>query len=136
MTHTYSKKKKTLYRYYVCITAHQRGYRACETKSVPAPLLEEAVVENLHRFVQQPAMLSGVLRRLEEMRQEANETAITEPADVQNALLKFEPLWEQLTTWEKERFIRALITEVRYDGRTETVTVGFHSEGIKELCEK
>jgi len=136
MTHTYSKKKKTLYRYYVCITAHQRGYKSCETKSVPAPLLEDAVVENLRRFVQQPAMLSGVLRRLEEMRREANETVITEPADVQNAMLKFEPLWEQLTTWEKERFIRALISEVRYDGRTEMVTVGFHSEGIKELCEK
>jgi site-specific DNA recombinase len=136
MTHTHSRKKATLYRYYVCITAHQRGYSSCETKSVPAPLLEDAVVENLRRFVQQPAMLSGVLRRLEELRQEANETAITEPADVQNALVKFEPLWEQLTTWEKERFIRTLITEVRYDGRTETVTVGFHSEGIKELCEK
>ena len=136
MTHTYSRKKKTLYRYYVCITAHQRGYSACETKSVAAPLLEDAVVENLRRFVQQPAMLSGVLRRLEEMRREANETAITEPADVQKALLNFEPLWEQLTTWERERFIRALITEVRYDGRTETVTVGFRSEGIKELCEK
>jgi site-specific DNA recombinase len=136
MTHIYARKKKTLYRYYVCITADQRGYKSCETKSVPAPLLEDAVVENLRRFVQQPAMLSGVLRRLEEMRREANETVITEPADVQNALLKFEPLWEQLTTWEKERFIRVLITEVRYDGRTETVTVGFHNEGIKELCEQ
>jgi site-specific DNA recombinase len=136
MTHTYSRKKTTLYRYYVCITAHQRGYKSCETKSVPAPLLEDAVVENLRRFILQPAMLSGVLRRLQEMRREAIEIAIVEPADVQNALLKFEPLWEQLTTWEKERFIRALVTEVRYDGRTETVTVGFHSEGIKELCEK
>ena len=136
MTHTYVKKDQTLYRYYVCVTAHQRGYSACETKSVPAPLLENAVVENLRRFVQQPAMLSGVLRRLEEMRQESNETEITEPADVQDALLTFEPLWEQLTNAERERFIRALITEVRYDGRAETVTVAFHSEAIKELCQK
>jgi site-specific DNA recombinase len=136
MVYTYTRKKQTLYRYYVCITAHQRGWNACETKSVPAPLLEGAVIENIRRFAQQPAMLSGVLRRLEEMRREANETAMAEPADVQDALLKFDPLWEQLTTWEKERFIRALIAEVRYDGTTETVTVGFRSEGIKELCEK
>jgi site-specific DNA recombinase len=134
MLHTYSRKKDTLYRYYVCMTAHQRGWNACETKSVSATLLEGAVIDNLRRFAQQPAMLSGVLRRLEVMRQEAGETAPTEPADVQDALLKFEPVWEQLTTWEKERFIRALITEVRYDGRTERVTVGFRSEGIKELC--
>ena len=103
---------------------------------MPAPLLEGAVIENLRRFAQQPAMLSGVLRRLEEMRREANETTLAEPACVQDALQRFDPLWEQLTTWEQERFIRALVTEVRYDRRTETVTVGFHSEGIKELCEK
>lgn len=136
MVHTYSRKKDTRYRYYVCITAHQRGWNACVTKSVPAPVLEGAVVENLRRFVQQPAMLSGVLRRLEEVRREANETAMAEPAEVQDALLKFDPLWEQLTTSEKERFIRALISEVRYDGTTEMVTVGFRSEGIKELCGK
>ena len=136
MMHTYSQKKETRYRYYVCITAHQHGWNACETKSVPAPLLEGAVVENLRRFAQQPAMISGVLRHLEEMRREANETAMAEPADVQDALQKFDPLWEQLTTWEQERFIRALVAEVRYDRRTETVTVGFSSEGIKELCEK
>jgi len=136
MTHTYSRKKETLYRYYVCITAHQRGWNACETKSVPAPLLEGAVVDNVRRFAQQPAMLSGVLRRLEEMRREASETAMAEPGDVQDALLKFDPLWEQLSTWERERFIRVLIAEVRYDGRTQTVTVGFRSEGIKELCDE
>jgi hypothetical protein len=46
---------------------------------------------------------------------------------------RFEPLWDQLTTVEQERFIRVLIAEVGYDGHTQTVTVGFHSEGIKEL---
>jgi site-specific DNA recombinase len=136
MMHTYSRKKATLYRYYVCLTAHHRGWNACETKSVPASLLEGAVIENIRRFAQQPVMLSGVLRRLEEMRREANETAMAEPAEVQDTLLKFDPLWEQLSTWEQERFIRALIAEVRYDGTTETVTVGFRSEGLKELCEK
>ena len=38
MTHTYSRKKKTLYRYYVSITAHQPGSKSCETKPVPAGL--------------------------------------------------------------------------------------------------
>jgi site-specific DNA recombinase len=137
MTHTYVKKNvNTLYRYYVCINAHQRGWNTCETKSVSAPELEGAVIEHLRRFVQQPAMLSGVLGRLEEMRRESKDTPITDPANVQEALSRFEPLWEHLTTSEKERFIRALVTEVRYDGRTGSVTVGFRSEAVKELCEK
>ena len=136
MTHTYAQKKQTRYRYYVCIKAHQQGWNKCETKSVSAPELEAAVLESLRRFAQQPAMLSGVLSRLEDMRRESGERAIADPADVQDALMRFEPLWEQLNAAEQERFIRALVAEVKYDGRTGMVTVGFHSEGIKELCEK
>ena len=135
MTHTYVRKKQTLYRYYVCNTAHQRGYGACETRSVPAPLLEDAVVAKIRGFAQHPEMLSEVLRRVEQQRRDAGETSITDPAELEEALQKFEPLWDQLTVSEQERFIRTLVTEVRYDGPSETVTVGFRSDGIKQLCE-
>lgn len=135
MTHTYVKKKQTLYRYYVCNTAHSRGYGACETRSVPAPLMEGAVVAKLRAFAQQPQMFSEVLRQVEEQRRAAGESAVTDPAELRDALQRFEPLWDELTIPEQERFIRALVTEVRYDGRAETVTVGFRSEGIKQLCE-
>jgi site-specific DNA recombinase len=136
MTHTYVRKKQTMYRYYVCINAHQRGWNVCETKSVSASLLEGAVIENMRRFAQQPAVLSGLLRRLEELRRESGEAQMTEPADVQEALLSFDPLWEQLTTREKERFVRTLVAVVKYDGRSDTVTVGFHSDSIKDLCKE
>jgi site-specific DNA recombinase len=136
MIHTYSQKRGTLYRYYVCVNAHQRGWNACQTKSVPAPLLEGAVVENVRRFAQQPEMLSEMLRRIEEQRRESGAaTPMTDPADVRDALTRFEPLWDQLTAPEKERCIRALVSEVRYDGPTQMVTVGFRSEGIQQLCE-
>ena len=59
---------------------------------------------------------------------------MTDPADVQTALLSFDPLWEQLTTSEQETFIRTLVNQVKYDGTTGEVTIGFHSDGIKELC--
>ena len=118
------------------IKAHQQGWNKCETKSVSAPELEGAVIENIRRFAQQPAMLSGVLCRLEEIRRDSGEVGMADPADVQDALMRFEPLWEQLNTAEQERFIRTLVAEVKYDGSTGMVTVGFHSEGIKELCEK
>ena len=136
MTHTYVQKNQVRYRYYVCIKAHQQGWNKCETKSVSAPELEGAVLENIRRFAQRPAMLSGVLAQLEEMRRESSDMAMTEPVDVQDALLRFEPLWEQLNTSEQERLIRALVAEVKYDGPTGMVTVGFHSEAIKELCQE
>ena len=201
MTHTYVRKDGgKLYRYYVCINAHQRGWNTCQTRSVSAPMIEGAVVQQLRGVARNPAMLSEVLRQLEQQRREgsadlnkgkaevekerrevASEIARTaklvvgkgrqgesatakladlqerlaelehrrvsvvreidnlnsrfaDPGEVQQALEKFEPLWEHLTTWEQERFVRALVSEVKYDGRTETVTVGFRSSGIKELC--
>ena len=134
MTHTYVKKKQTIYRYYVCINAHQRGWNHCPTKSVSASLLEGAVVEQLRRFAQQPAILSGVLQHLEELRRESGEGQLADPGDVQQAISSFDPLWEEMNTWEKERFIRLLVATVQYDGQTEAVTMGFHSESIRELC--
>jgi site-specific DNA recombinase len=135
MTHTYVRKKKVLYRYYVCNTAHQRGYHSCETKSVPAPLIERAVIDKIRGFAQNPAMFCEVLRRVEDHRRESGGPALTDPAELQDALQKFGPLWEQLATVEQERFIRFLIREVRYNRRTELVTVGFQSESVKRFCE-
>lgn len=54
--------------------------------------------------------------------------------DVEMALQEFDPLWEQLSTWEQEQFIRILVEQVRYEGKAGTVTLGFYSRGIKELC--
>ncbi|MGD1096527.1 MAG: recombinase family protein [Bryobacteraceae bacterium] len=132
MIHTYAQKKNTRYRYYICARAHHRGWNKCETRSVSAPELEGAVINNLRGFAQNPAMLSEVLQRLKEGR-EPN-APMADPGEVAGALLKFDPLWDQLTTCEQETFIRTLVSKVRYDGRTGEVTVGFHSEGIKQLC--
>jgi site-specific DNA recombinase len=136
MIHTYAQKKdKPLYRYYVCINAHQRGWSQCATRSVSAPVLEGAVLEQIRGFAQRPEMLSEVLAHLERDRQEqGNSDPMADPGQVNEALLKFDPLWEQLTTWEQELFVRALVKQVRYDGVTQTVTVGFLTESIKELC--
>jgi site-specific DNA recombinase len=138
MTHSYVQKNSTIYRYYVCTNAHQHGWNKCATRSVSAPVLEGAVVEQIRGFASQPAMLSEVLRRVETNRQATSngtDGPITDPRDVQEALAKFEPLWVQLNGREQERFIHALVKEVRYDGRDQSVTVGFRSDAIKQLCQ-
>ncbi len=132
MIHTYAQKKNTRYRYYVCAKAHQRGWNKCETRSVSAPELEGAVINSLRNFARDPAVLSEVLRHLEDARQP--DEPMADPAEVQEALLKFDPLWEQLTTPEQETFIRTLVAQVKYDGTTGDVTIGFRSEGIQQLC--
>ena len=68
MIHTYVKKKNCLYRYYVCVKAHQRGWTQCDTRSVSAPAIENAVVEQLRGIGRNPAMLRAVLGQIEEHR--------------------------------------------------------------------
>jgi site-specific DNA recombinase len=45
MVHTYTAKNGRHYRYYVCLTAQQRGWTACPTKSLNAHEIETAVVD-------------------------------------------------------------------------------------------
>jgi site-specific DNA recombinase len=135
MIHTYAQKRPSArYRYYVCVNAHQRGWNKCATRSVSAPELEGAVVSKLRNFAQDPAVLSEVLRRLDEDRRP--DEPVTDPGHVEQALAEFDPLWERLTTTEQEAFIRTLVAQVKYDGTTGQVTVSFHSEGIKQLCNR
>ena len=197
MIHSYVNKKNRVYRYYVCVKAHQRGWAQCETRSVSAPAIEDAVLDQLRGVGRNPTVLRAVLREIEERRQrdalgiqrekadielelkriaqEMAAVALTagtapsatdrlaelqdrakylnnrmpevlsqiaraeadaaDPKEVEAALQDFDPLWEQLSTWEQERFIRALVDQVRYDGKTGTVTVGFRSSGARNLCD-
>ena len=75
------------------------------------------------------ARLSELQQQLEAVSAEPNDSS-----DLVDALHAFDPLWEQLSTWEQERFIHTLVEQIRYDGKAGTVTLGFRSSGIKELC--
>ncbi|MEO7651508.1 MAG: recombinase family protein, partial [Bryobacteraceae bacterium] len=71
MTHTYVQKAPNkLYRYYVCINAHQRGWNKCETRSVSAPTLEGAVIQQVRGIVRTPEVLSELLGKIDRERRE------------------------------------------------------------------
>ena len=65
MVHTYTQKDARLYRYYVCVKAHQRGWTQCATRSVSAPELEQAVIDQIRGIGRNPMMLTPVMRQLE-----------------------------------------------------------------------
>ena len=113
MTHTYAQKKgKPLYRYYVCGKAHREGWQRCETRSVSAPALEQAVVEQL-------AVMANASDTVNEVRLALNRGATS---------------WPELTEEGRQTFIRTLVRQVRYDGRTGKVTVQFENEAFAETA--
>ncbi len=193
MVHTYTKKSANkLYRYYVCVKAHQRGWNKCETRSIPAPEIEQAVVDQIHGIGENAALLEEVTRQWEEQREkhtsalECERRAIerdlkqlaaempvamnggdatgrlaelaerteclgrrlaeirthvaaldADPlsrADLERALGDFDGVWRQMTPREQEQFVKLVVKEVRYNGKTGVVAVDFHSTEIRRLC--
>lgn len=47
MSHTYTQRGKTRYRYYVCMKAQKRGWSTCPSKSLPAAEIERFVVDHI-----------------------------------------------------------------------------------------
>jgi site-specific DNA recombinase len=62
MSPSYSSSKNRRYRYYVCIRAAQRNGAACTTRAVSAPVVEEAVIESVRRFVLAPEVVEEAAR--------------------------------------------------------------------------
>jgi site-specific DNA recombinase len=62
MSPSYSSSKDRRYRYYVCIRATQRKGDGCTTRAVSAPVVEEAVVKSVQRFVLAPKVVEEAAR--------------------------------------------------------------------------
>jgi len=195
MIHTYTQRKPNkLYRYYVCVNAHQKGYNQCPTRSVSAPVIEQAVIDQIRGIAANPTVVDETVRQLDEQRvagieglerekrvmeselqrlgkeiaglvRVAGKAATDRMADLQDrvsvlerqlrevrdqlaesvghtvdaasvrkTLREFDRIWAELTPREQEKFVKTLVERVTYDGETGTVTVGFRTTGIKQLC--
>jgi site-specific DNA recombinase len=96
MVPTYTAKPGRRYRYYVCQAARQHGWSSCQTKSVPAQIIEDAVVD--------------------QVRTSLRECETREQLNVPEAH------WQSLQKDDAE-LVRALVKEVSYDGTTGAVSL-------------
>jgi site-specific DNA recombinase len=96
MIPTYTAKPGRRYRYYVCQMARQKGWSACPTKSVPARMIEGAVLDQLRAAL-----------RDSETREKLN------VPDAQ---------WQSFEQDQRE-LVRTLVKVVIYDGTTGAVSL-------------
>jgi site-specific DNA recombinase len=96
MIPTYTAKPGRRYRYYVCKSARQHGWSSCPTKSVPARMIEDSVLDQLRTILRD----SGTREQLNVP----------------------ETLWQ---SFEQDHglLVRALMKEVSYDGTTGAVSL-------------
>jgi hypothetical protein len=96
MVPTFTAKTGRRYRYYVCKTARQKGWSACPTKSVPARMIEDSVVDQLR-------------------------TALGGP-ETRERLTVSETDWQAFDQSDRG-LVRALVAKVSYDGTTGAVSL-------------
>ena len=80
--------------------------------------------------------VSVVERQLREVREQLAESVgqTVDAASVRKTLREFDAIWSEMTPREQEKFVKTLVERVSYDGATGTVTVGFRTAGIRQLC--
>jgi len=96
MVPTYTAKRGRRYRYYVCQTVRRKGWSSCTSKSVPARMIEDAVLEQLRAALCAP---------------ETRERLNVSEAD-----------WQAFEERHRE-VVRAMVKEVSYDGPTGAVSL-------------
>lgn len=69
MCPAHTTKGTRRYRYYVCTNAQKRGWDQCQTRSVPAGVIEDAVVEQIARIGREPDLTRQIVE--ETARQDA-----------------------------------------------------------------
>ena len=96
MIPTYTAKPGRRYRYYVCQSARQHGWNSCPTKSVPARMIEDSV--------------------LDQLRSALRDSGTREQLNVPEAL------WQSFEQ-DHGALVHALVKEVSYDGTTGAVSL-------------
>ena len=61
---------------------------------------------------------------------------IIDERELASALSLFDPVWDTLSPREQRRVLQLLIERVDYDGEKSTVSITFHSTGIKTLADE
>ena len=125
MSPTHTRKGNRLYRYYVSQDVLQHGRDACPIGRVPAAEIEAVVIEQLRGVFRQPEIIVGTWRAA---REEA--TDVTE-AEVREALLQLDPLWDELFPAEQARIVQLLVEQVSVG--TDGVTIRLRTNGLPGL---
>ena len=122
---THTRKKDRLYRYYISQAVLKHGRDACPIGRISAGEIEGAVIDQLRAVFRQPEIVVGTWRAAR-----GQDDGITE-AEVRDALLQLDPLWDELFPAERARIVQLLVerVEIAEDG----LDIRFRTDGLAGL---
>jgi site-specific DNA recombinase len=126
MSPTHTRKAGRLYRYYISQSVMKRGTEACPIKQIPAAEIERIVIDQIRSLLQTPEIIIQTWRA----GRKADRT-IAE-SEVRQALLEFEPIWNELFPAEQARIVELLVERV--DLQPGGIDLRLRIEGLTSLC--
>jgi len=125
MTPMHTRKGDKLYRYYVTTSVNTIGPETCPVQRVPAGQIEAVVIDQLRAVFRAPEMVVKTF-----FAAKGQEPTITE-ADVREALVALDPLWDELFPAEQARIVQLLVERV--DLTTDSAVIRIRTAGIEGL---
>ena len=106
MTATHARKGGRLYRYYVAARLLKGDLPPGVVRRVPAAEIETALVDQLRGLLRAPEVIIGTWRAAR-----FHDDGITE-AEVREALVNLDPVWDELFPAEQARIVQFLVERV------------------------
>jgi site-specific DNA recombinase len=128
MSPTHTRKSGKLYRYYVSQSVMKRGEGGCPVRQVPAAEIERIVIDQVRMLIQTPEVIVQTWRAARKQDHDVTES------EVRDALIKFEPLWNELFPAEQARIVELLVE--RIDLKPDAVDLTLKVEGLTSLCDE
>jgi hypothetical protein len=125
MAPSHTRKGGRLYRYYVSTAVLKQGKEACPIGRVSAGQIEAAVIAQVRHLLATPEIIAATWKAVR-----AQDSPTTE-AEVRDALLELEPLWDELFPAEQARIVQLLIE--RIDLRESGLTIALRTDGLTSL---
>jgi len=126
MSPTHTRKKGRLYRYYISQNVLKRATKACPLRQVPAAEIERVFIDQIRSLLQTPEVIVQTWRTARK-----TDSCLAE-SDVRDALLEFEPLWNELFPAEQARIVELLVERV--DLQPDAIHLSLRVEGLTSLC--
>jgi DNA invertase Pin-like site-specific DNA recombinase len=126
LTPAHTRKGSKLYRYYVSTGVIKRGPEACVVRRVPAAEVEAAVIDQVRACLRTPDIIVQTWKQARH-----HDARITE-AEVRDALVEFDALWNELFPAEQTRIVQLLVERV--DVNPDGLTIRLRADGLASLA--
>jgi len=125
MSPTHTRRRGRIYRYYVSQAVLKHGPEACPLRRVPAGEIEAAVIDQVRVVLRAPEVVVATWRA-----GRAELDGLSE-AEVRDALVRFDELWDELFPAEQARIVQLLVERV--DVGSQALDIRLRVDGIGSL---